>query len=258
MNFNKTKLVNKNNRNSLNKPPKKSHIRHSGKNSESESSFTSIHQFGIKQFGNETSTPNQMIRGSFEVRSSADIFQGTAQTIGRNRDSNRDHFNPTFNATLDMRDCNMQELGNKGKLRTCQKLVPKGIPTSATQLMTMRGTHKNKLPLHSKRTKKKENVSTTFRKIGNKTVDSKGKLVSGRENKRNQNENNEPSNSSSGKKKSSTKKNKNKQSPKMKMYTNPSGKLYHNQKNKEYQNKVKFHSLTSNTSGSFIRKSDNF
>lgn len=41
------------------------------------------------------------------------------------------------------------------------------MPTSVTNMMTMRGHYKNKLPLNTKKIKKKD-TSTTFRKMVNK------------------------------------------------------------------------------------------
>jgi len=114
MNFGKTKFINKGNRNSNMKPPKKCFTITSNKNSDSESSFTSMNTLGFKNFGQEYATPSNMIRGSFEVKSTADILHNTAQTIGRNKEG-YDNFNPSFNVTLDVRDGSMHELCHKSK-----------------------------------------------------------------------------------------------------------------------------------------------
>lgn len=160
--------------------------------------------------------------------------------------------------------------------------------------MTMQSQYKSKAPSNNKKFKKKDQTSTTtFRKmigipnnyltVGGdsnsklkknkssrsrlKTVDSKYKLVSTKDNKtmhENQsnhgNLNDTIDNASSGKKKkSSSKKNyKNKQSPKSRMSTEIAQRLYSNNRSKDFQNKVKFHPLNKDTSAAFIRKSMNF
>lgn len=116
MNFGKAKLVNKGNRNSNLKPPKKCYTIASNKNSDSESSFTSMNTLGFKNFGQEHATPSNLIRGSFEVKSTKEMLNNTAQTIGRNKECTFDAFNPCFNATIDVREGNLQDLCHKGKV----------------------------------------------------------------------------------------------------------------------------------------------
>lgn len=159
----------------------------------------------------------------------------------------------------------------------------------------MQSQYKSKAPSNSKKFKKKDQTSTTtFRKmlgipnnyltVGGgdsnsklkknkssrsrlKTVDSKYKLVSVKDNKTVQdaqsnhgNLNDTIDNASSGKKKkSSSKKNyKNKQSPKTRMSAEIAQRLYSNNRSKDFQNKVKFHPLNKDASAAFIRKSMNF
>lgn len=125
-----------------------------------------MHTLGLKNFGQENVTPSNLIRGSFEVKSTADILHNTAQTVGRNRE-NYDSFKPSFNATMDVRDGSMHELCHKSNYQSLILIVPKGMPTSVANMMTVRGQYKTKVPLNTKRIKKKDS-STTFRKIINK------------------------------------------------------------------------------------------
>lgn len=156
--------------------------------------------------------------------------------------------------------------------------------------MTMQTQYRSKVPNTGKKLKKKDCSSTaTFRKImgmpsnyltvGNentkhskhkssrsrlKTVDSKGKLTSVKDNKT-ANEgygtlNDTLDHASSGKKKRSSNKKgyKSKQSPKPKVSTEFAQRLYSNNRSKDYQNKVKFHPLAKDPSTAKIRKSMNF
>lgn len=56
-----------------------------------------------------------MIRGSFDIRNSADLINNTAQGLHKKHDITSDNFNLIFNATMDARDSNMNDLLNKGK-----------------------------------------------------------------------------------------------------------------------------------------------
>ena len=109
MNFGKAKLIHKNPRCGM-KPPKKGYGIVSNRNSDSESSFTSMNTLGLKNFTQEHNTPSNVVRGSFEVKSTKEILNNTAQAIGRNKENGFDAFNPCFNATIDVRDGNLQDL----------------------------------------------------------------------------------------------------------------------------------------------------
>lgn len=115
INFGKGKFGTKHQRNSCLKPPKKSYTVNSNRNSSSDSSFTSFGQLGLKPAFQEAFTPNAMTRGSFEVRSSADFINNTAQNMSKKYESPIDGFNPVFNATVDVRDGKMNDLCAKGK-----------------------------------------------------------------------------------------------------------------------------------------------
>ena len=104
VNFGKGKFGNKHQRNNCLKPPKKSYTVNSNRNSSSDSSFASIGQVGLKPTFQDPFTPNNLTRGSFEIRSSADFINNTAQNRIKKYESPIEGLNPTFNATVDARD----------------------------------------------------------------------------------------------------------------------------------------------------------
>lgn len=153
------------------------------------------------------------------------------------------------------------QLQYKSRVPCNNKKFKKKDTSSTTTFRKMMGLPHNYLTVGSDGTKLKKNKSSRNRL---KTVDSKGKLVTTRDSRSiidNQATNIDIADSSSSgkKKKSSSKKNyKNKQSPKSKMSNEIAQRLYSNNRSKDFQNKVKFNSLTKDSSAAFIRKSMNF
>lgn len=114
--FGNTKLMNKGQRNSCLKPPKKCYTINSNRNSDSDSSFTSLGQLGFKNGGQENITPHHVVRGSFEIRSTADFLNNTEQIHHRKPENTYEGFNQMFNATLDVRECNANDLLDKSMI----------------------------------------------------------------------------------------------------------------------------------------------
>ena len=249
------------------KPPKKNYTLTSNRNSSSDSSFASLGNLGVnKALQEQYNTPNHLVRGSFDVKSNHDFIHNTAQNVLRKQDSACDGVN--MNATLDP---NMGDYSNKGS---------KVMPSSLTNMMTMQSHYRSKVPVTTKKLKKKDTNSTaTFRKMmavnGSyltvapgegmktsknkssrsrlKTVDSKGKLISINNSKNFHDGSMVDANDrpSSGKKKKSSKK-----QTKSKHPHDFTQRTYNN--SKDMQNKVRFHPLSKDTSVTMIRKSMNF
>lgn len=116
INLGKGKFGSKNKRNDFLKPPKKSYTINSNRNSSSDSSFSSIGQIGVKPAFQEQFTPNNMIRGSFEIRSNHDL-NNTAQAIMRKQSEQCNQVvSPNIYSTVDYRDSGVNEMLSKGKV----------------------------------------------------------------------------------------------------------------------------------------------
>jgi hypothetical protein len=145
VNLGKAKLMIKNQRNCL-KPPKKCYTINSNRNSDSDSSFTSLGQLGFKNAGHDQITPHHVVRNSFEIRSTVDFLNNTDQNLHRKPDKTYEGFNHMFNTTHDVRDADMNNLCDKGMALIFNNLVSKGVPNSITNMMTMQSQYKSKVP----------------------------------------------------------------------------------------------------------------
>lgn len=142
----KAKLMNKGQRNSCLKPPKKCYTINSNRNSDSDSSFTSLGQLGFKNTGQDQITPHHVVRGSFEIRSTVDFLNNTEQNLQRKPDNTYEGFNHMFNTTHDVRDTDLNNLCDKGMTIVFNNLGSKGVPSSLTNMMTMQSQYKSKVP----------------------------------------------------------------------------------------------------------------